>query len=305
MRRSLFFAALLCASAASAETLRVEVWYPAASDSAAALRSIQVEPFGGDAGDDLTVQVEDALRAVDLGQGRYFQVIPAATGSGGEALLRGTADTEMRYSDYSEEHERCIKDGDGKCTAVKEKITVKCGRRHVELVVALRLVARDGTLLWSDNRPEVYDDSYCEDAEGPPRSRGAITRELNAKVARRLRLDFAPRRASEDVRVDENRKGLSKEDASIFKQAVRAVKDGQEAAACASWSALDSMGPKHAPTLFNIGLCAESGGDDAAAADHYRAVLSISPRHAYALQGLDRIAARERARRQLAAHAAD
>lgn len=65
----------LLASAAGAESLRVGVWYPANSDQAAALRSIQVEPFGGDAGDDLTVQVEDVLRGIDL---VYRQALPLA-----------------------------------------------------------------------------------------------------------------------------------------------------------------------------------------------------------------------------------
>ncbi len=303
MRRFVLAAAtLLLASAAGAESLRVGVWYPANSDQAAALRSIQVEPFGGDAGDDLTVQVEDVLRGIDLGQGPYFQVIPAATGSGGEALLRGTADTEQRFADYTEEHERCVKDGDGKCTSAKKKFTVKCTRRTVELVVALRLIGQDGTLLWSDSRPETYQDSFCEDAESSPRARKSIGRELAGKVAARLRRDFAPFYANDSIRVDENRKGLNKTEAAVFKQAVRSVKDGDAAAACSAWAGLDQG---HAPTVYNLGLCAESTGEDAIAARQYARTLSLDPRHAMARRGLDRIADRTRAHRQLEAHAAE
>lgn len=306
MRRiSYAFALLLGATGAWAETIRVEVWYPAASDNAAALRSIQVEPFGGNAGDDLTIQAEDALRAVNLGDGPYFRVIPAVTGSGGEALLRGTADTEQRSSDFTEQHERCVKDAKGECTTAKEKITVKCRRRTVELVVQLRLIARDGTLLWSDNRPETHQDSYCEDADDAPRPRSGIARELAGKVALRVRNDFAPRRGSEDVRVDEGRKGLSKSDADNFKAAVRQVKDRQVPAACATWAALGETNPDHAPTQYNLGLCHEAGGNDAAAAAQYRRVLAGHARHGLAQRGMARIADRDRVRRQLEAHAAD
>lgn len=305
MRSILFPLALLIgATAVQAETIRVAGFYPATSSNAAALRSIMVEPFGGDAGDDLTIQVEDTLRSIDLGRGPWFQVIPATTGSGGEALLRGTAETEQRFSEYTEEHERCIKDADGKCTAAKEKVTVKCRKRQVELVVQLRLIGRDGALLWSDNRPELYEESRCEDSEGTPRARGAIARELNAKVARRLRFDFAPRRVTDDVRVDENRKGLNKDDAAAFKEAVRWTKEDAEVA-CQVWGGIADRNPRHVPTLYNLGLCAESGAGTGPelAREQYRAALAIDPKHKAAQRGLDRLAAYDRAAEQLRAHA--
>ncbi len=297
--------ALAAASPAMAETIRVQTLRPAASDEAAALRSIQVEPFGGEAGDSLTIQLEDELRAINLGQGPYFRVIPAATGSGGDALLRGTADIEQRFSDYTEKRERCIKDDRGNCTSEKEQVTVKCRRRHVDLVVELRLIAPDGTLLWSDNRPESFEESRCEDAETAPATRGQIVRNLSGKVARRVRFDVAPSVGSEDVRVDEGRKGLSKPDSDRFKAAVRSVKDRQVPAACASWNDLAGTYPDHVPTRFNLGLCAESAGDDAAATTHYRQVLALDPRNGAAQRGLSRIVARDRAMRQLQAHAAE
>lgn len=302
------YAALAClalgaASPAMAETIRVQTLRPAASDEAAALRSIQVEPFGGDAGETLTIQLEDELRGINLGQGPYFRVIPAATGSGGEALLRGTADVEQRFSDYTENRERCIKDDRGNCTAEKEQVTVKCRRRQVDLVVQLRLIAPDGTLLWSDNRPESLTESRCEDSDTAPATRGAIVRELSGKVARRVRFDFAPSVGAEDVRVDEGRKGLSKPDSERFKAAVRSVKDRQVPAACASWAELAGTYPDHLPTRFNLGLCAESAGNAATAAGHYRHVLALDPKNGSAQRGLSRIASRDRAMRQLQAHA--
>ncbi len=297
--------AFAVASPAMAETIRVQTLRPAASDEAAALRSIQVEPFGGEAGDTLTIQVEDELRGVRLGQEPYFRVIPAATGSGGEALLRGTADVEQRFSDYTEKRERCIKDDRGNCTSEKEQVTVKCRRRQVDLVVQLRLIAPDGTLLWSDNRPESFTESRCEDADTAPATRGQIVRDLSGKVARRVRSDFVPSAGSEDVRVDEGRKGLAKPDSDRFKAAVRSVKDRQVPAACAAWGELAATYPDHVPTRFNLGLCAEAAGDAATATAHYRHVLTLDPRNGPAQRGLWRLASRDRAMRQLEAHAAE
>lgn len=298
--------ALLASTAAHAETIRVVTLYPATSDEAAALRSIQVEPFGGNAGADLTIQTEDVLRGISLGNGPWFRVIPAATGGGGEALLRGTADTEQRFADYTEQRERCIKDADGKCTSAKEKVTVRCRRRTIELVVQLRLIARDGTLLWSDNRPESLTDSHCEDAESQPRARNSVTRELNGRLARRIRFDFAPRRETEEVRVDENRKGLNKEDAAAFKDAVRWTKQDAEVA-CQIWEGLADRNPNHAPTLYNVALCAESGAGtrDVAPQQTYSRTLALNSKHSLAQRGLERIAAGARSSRQMAAHAAE
>lgn len=303
MRRLAFLSlGLLFAGAAYAETISTTVLYPAGSDEAAALRSIQIEPFGGDAGADLTVQIEDSLRQAEDGTGRYFQIIPAATGRGGEALLRGSAQTEVRYSDYSEEHDRCIKDAKGACTAAREKVMVRCTKRQVELVVALRLIATDGTLLWSDNRPENYQDNYCEDAETSPKSRNAIARELNGRVAVRIRQDFVPRIAVENIRVDENRKGLSKVDSEAFKQAVKLTKSDVKRA-CKIWLDLADRNRGHAPSQFNTGLCWEAAPDTGDNADlYYTRALAANPRHSAALRGKDRLAAAKRALVQAERH---
>lgn len=302
MRRSApILAACLFASTAQAETINVSTFEPAASDGAAELRSIVVETFSGDAGSDLTFRIEDALRTIDLGQGPYFRIVPAGTGAGGEGLLRGSANTDQRFTNYTEEHERCIRDAQGKCTDAKEKVVVKCRRRMVDLAVDMRLVRRDGTLLWSDQRTETMQDSNCEDSNQTPRARTALVRDLAGRFAVRLRSEFAPRRGTLDVRVDESRKGLPKADADRFKAIVRMVKDRNVPAACQGWRELGALYPQHLPTQFNIGLCAESTGDDAAA----RAQYNLSQSLVAARAGLDRIAQRERAQRQLAAHEAD
>lgn len=296
---------LAAAAAARAETLRVWVLYPASSDAAASLQSIKVEPFGGDVGSDLSLKIEDVLRGIDLGDGPYFRIVPAGTSADAEAVLRGTAYSEQRFQEYTETRERCVRDASGNCTAVKEKVIVRCRRRHIELVVAMRLVARDGTLLWSDDRPEGYDDSSCEDNDTSPRARSAVARDLAGRVAQRLVSAFAPRRTAENIRVDEDRKGLNKPDSELFKTAVKATKrDWNEA--CGIWRDLAVRNLGHAPTMFNVGLCAEAGyPDKTPPRTYYRQVLTINPKHKYARQGLERLAGADRAQRQLQAHNAD
>jgi hypothetical protein len=298
--------ALVGASAASAETLRVETWRPAGSDQVSALRTIQIDSFGGASGPGLAIAIEDRLRRIELGQGPWFRIIPASIAQGdGEAVLRGTADLGMRASDYTAERERCIKDAQGKCTDRKEKYLVNCRRRDFQLELAVRMIARDGTLLWSDDQPEYLQDSNCSDDSSGPPTRSAIERQLIGRIAARVEAEFAPRREFEEVRVDENRKGLAKPDAASFKAAVRSVKDGQGQTACAAWATLGQAYPQHQPTQFNLGLCAEAAGDDARARTQYDLVARLNPRQLQAASGLRRLDARARAFRQVEAHLRD
>lgn len=304
IRLILVAAAMSLSGPLHAETLRVGGIYPATSDAAAAVRALSVEPFGGEVGPELSFKVEDVLRAATLRGESWYQVIPGPAGNV-DATLRGTAYSEQRITDYTEEHERCINDAKGNCTQATEKFQARCKRRVIDLIVRIRLIAPDGRLLWSDDRPESNTDSWCEDSEKAPRPRSAVARSLAERVAIRLRNDFVPREFSEDIRLDENRKGLAKADADLSKAALKKVKQRAAGQACADWRSLAARSPQHMPTLYNVGLCAESAGDYAGAAELYGQVAAGDPRHDKARSGLGRIAARERAQRQAEAHSAD
>lgn len=298
--------ALLAASTAQAETLRVESARPARSDDLAALRTITVEPLGGRSGGALGIMVEDALREVDLGTGPWFRIVPASVGNiAVDAALRGTADRDAELTDYTEERERCVRDANNKCSDTKEKYTVPCLRRRVGVTATLRLIRRDGTLLWSDNGTEPYEDSKCADSSGKSRPLAEIEKMLAGRIAERLRRDLAPQRGSADIRVDESRKGLAKPDAESFKAAVRAVRESRGGEACAAWERLGVTYPQHLPTQFNLGLCAEASGDAAKAAQQYELALRLNPRSTAAKDGLARLDANARALRQIEAHRLD
>lgn len=302
MRNTVLALAVLAqAAAAGAETLRVDNFFPARSDALVMLREVQVERLDGDVGSAMTLQVEDRLRAVGDDKGPWFRVVPASLGANtGDAVLRGVADMDFRRSEVLEQRERCIRDAQNKCTDQKEKYQVSCLVREFALNTTLRLIGRKGELLWSDDGREPLSDKRCADQTGSPRQPRDIERQLIAQVVRRMEQDWVPRREVLDVRVDESRKGLAKDEAESFKQAVRLVRDGRQGEACAAWVLLGQRNPGHVPTQFNLGLCAEFAGQADEARRKYDEVLTINPRYGAASTGIGRLEARERALRQFA-----
>ena len=297
-------AALALAFPAQAETLDLSGIYPAGNDEAAALRSIAVERFGGELGPALAMRIEDELRQVSVDGRPWLRILPARGGGEGEGTLTGTAYGEGKQARFTREREECVRQNQYKQCEEKKKVQVQCIRRSLELDVALRLVRADGTLIYSADRPERYEDSRCDGDSGELRERSSVERELVGRVATRVRFDVAPVQRREQVRIDENRKGLSKVDGESFKAAVRLTKSDQEAA-CAAFGVLRQGNPGHGPTLANLGLCAERAGRDSDAAALYRQVQASEPRNGMARTGLGRIADRDRARAQLAAHYAE
>lgn len=294
-------AALGAWAPAHAEVLKIVGLAPATNDRAAALKSIVVEEFGGNEGPVLAIRVEDVLRQASIGNGPYFRILPSSAGGEGQGLLRGTADSDVRLVRYTQDREKCTaKDQAGKCTE-RKKVKVDCARRTMQLSVMLRLVDREGQLLLSEDRPETLQDSYCDDDEKSPRTRSDMVREMASKVAARLRTDFAPALRSDEIRVDEGRKGLSKEDGERVKSAIRLTKT-DPAMACALWKSLGEANPSHVPTQYNVGLCAEQANRDDEARQAYRAVQQIEPGNAAAQRGMLRLDSRARAKAQVAAH---
>lgn len=289
------------AAPARAEVLQVFWLAPAGNDQLAELRTIAVEPLGGNEGAALTIRLEEMLRGVSLDGGPYFQLLDPGAAKPAEGLLSGTANSDLRFTRFTEEREECAKkDEADKCIGHK-KIKLICARRFVDLTVVLRAVRIDGTVIYTDDRTETHESKSCEGDAQPPRARGDVVRDQIRGLVDRLRLDFAPRFRDEAVRVDENRKGLSKPDGARFKTAVRLTKTDTRAA-CAAWRELAVTNPAHVPTLFNVALCDEHEGRRDAAAQGYRAVLQLAPRTWPASAALGRIDLDARARAQLAAH---
>lgn len=286
---------------ARAEVLQVFWLAPAGNDRLAELRTIAVEPLGGNEGEALAIRLEDMLRAISLDGGPYFQMLDPRAGKRAEGVLRGTANSDLRFSRFTEEREDCAKkDEVGKCIEPK-KIKVNCSRRFVDLTVVLRAVRIDGTVIHTADRTETHESKSCEGDSQPPRARAEVVRDQIRVLVDRMRLDFAPRFRDETVRVDENRKGLSKPDAARFKTAVKLTKTDTRAA-CTAWREVLATNPQHVPTLFNVALCDEHETRRDAAAQGYKMVLQLAPRTGAASAALGRIGLDASARAQLAAH---
>lgn len=289
-------AALGGATQAGAETLPVSGIYAAGSDEAATVRTIALESFSGDKGTSLGFAISDSLETAVFDGEPWFLVYPTA-GEDVDAVMRGSAGIEIRETDLEDRKVTDCKkrDKDKKC--IEEKVTFyECTRLEVTLYPQLRLIARDGTEIYS-NRTRLEDaKSYCANDSTLP-SADAMLEGLIRSFAWTVRRDLAPEFRSEDVRVLESRKGMDRGSRNAFRDAVRLTKTDIDGA-CSAFAALESANPAHVSILFNIGLCAEGRGELDEAERYYGRALSIEPGKDYAVAGLDRVASKRRAQFQ-------
>jgi hypothetical protein len=290
-------AALWCA-AATAETLPVSGVYPAGNDAAAALRSIAVERFGGDDGQQVGIAAADRLRAVTIDGEPYFRVVPE--GARADAVLQGTAVAESSRRDSGTREESvCVeRDEDHDCIK-KEKRKIPCWDLVVRLDTTVRLVRTDGAVVFALDSEDEQPQRFCEGDDRPSRER--LIRTLAERQADRLRGEFAPEQRSEQVRVMEDRDGLSKDDGRAFRAGVQLTKTDR-GAACDAWMALAERNPDHPSVLFNLGLCEESQGQLREAHDYYQRVIAGGEDEDYARQGAARVEGRWRANAQIESH---
>lgn len=310
--------ALGLAGAATAETLPVEGVYAAGTDAPSRARSIAIAEFSGRGGERLAFAIDSALRNATIEGRPWFDLsftAPAFGDSytygggagqpvqrgGPDAVLRGIGDVEVRDTDSgSKEVEECVaRDDSDRCTE-RKKVFYPCRDRNVTLRPEVRLVSREGELLYAKGDTLVASRRFCEDEEQTPPVSGMIE-ELASRFAAEVRGDLAPTERYDNIRVLESREGMSKPDQTAFRAALRLTKN-DIAGACRAFEALEATNPQSITILFNIGLCHENADDLEAAAARYEAVLAISPRKPEPQEGLARIASRLRAERQLALH---
>lgn len=310
-------AGIVCA-AAQAETLPVEGIYAAGTDAPSRARSIALADFSGRGGERVAFAIDSALRAAVIEGRPWFDLTftapafgdsytfdgspdrPAAR-SGPDAVMRGIAEVEWRdVESGTKDGEECAaKDDRGKC-AERTKVTYTCRAREVSLRPEVRLVAREGDMLYAKGDTLTASRRFCTDETTTP-SVDSMIEELARSFAGAVRLDLAPQWRAEDIRVLENRDGIAKPDHDAFRTAIRLTKT-DIAGACNAFEALEAGNPGSVSILFNIGLCREAAGDLAAAEQAYRSALALSPRKVEPRDGLARIASRVRAGRQLAIH---
>lgn len=307
---------LALGGAAAAETLPVEGVYAAETDAPSRARSIAIAEFSGRGGERLAFAIDSALRNAIIEGRPWFDLSftapafgDAYTYDGGagqpvqrggpDAVLRGIGDVEVRDIDAGEkEVEECVsRDETDRCSE-RRKVAYPCRDRNVTLRPEVRLVSREGELLYAKGDTLVASRRFCEDEEQAPPISGLIE-ELASGFAAQVRRDLAPTERHDDIRVLESREGMSKADAAAFRAALRLTKNDVEAA-CRAFEALEATNPQSVTILFNIGLCREGEGDLDAAERFYRQADAIDQGKIEPTAGLVRIKLRRRAESQLA-----
>jgi hypothetical protein len=304
-----------------AETLPVEGIYAAGTDAPSRARSIAIAGFAGRGGERLAFAIDSALRGAVIEGRPWFELTfaepprgttytydrdadPAAYRGGADAVMRGIAEVEWRdRDDGTKQVEECVtRDDRGKCTE-KKKVDIPCRAREVTFRPEVRLVAREGELLYGKGDQLTTSRRFCKDEEGSP-SVDSMVEELARQFADAVRFDLAPTQRYETIRVLESRDGMSKPDQATFRTALRLTKS-DVSEACAVFGELKQGNPQSVTLLFNAGLCLERLGELGTAAQLYEAALAISPRKLEPQEGLRRIASRERAARQVSIHYGD
>ncbi|OYX63923.1 MAG: hypothetical protein B7Y88_11930 [Sphingomonadales bacterium 32-64-17] len=225
-------AALAAAAPATAETLTVETYSPALSKAALGVRSIAVDRFAGREGARFSFMVADALQQASIRGQPWFTVLVDA-GAEVDAVLEGGVTPHISEHSFRRKREVCWTENEqGECTE-KREVELDCIRLMVNVRPDVRLVARDGTLLWTSTSARGDQEEFCPDVDSDPDVRSMID-DVLPDLVQDISRELTPRGTMLPVRIMERRNGLSGDDRDSFRDAIRLTK-GDEAAACESF----------------------------------------------------------------------
>ena len=296
---------ILLAAPSHAETLPVSTMAPANTNDAIGIDVIMIDDFEGSAGPDLKYALMDRLAAINVEQGPFFKVVPSdKAGSGASGIRRGTlfgmAQVDVDEIELDPRIEKtCIEEKDDEC--VRYRTTeVACYAIVVSLNANVRMVAELGREeRYSNGGERARRLEYCAGDDRPTISE--IGQSLIDGFAREVRMDFAPRRGGEQVRLLEKRKGLSKEDRATFKRALALTKHDQ-IGACALFDRLAKSNFDHQSVRFNTAVCRESEGDLRQALNDQKIIEGRHGSHSYVRTAIARLQATLAAKDQVSKH---
>lgn len=293
--------AISIAAPVSAETLPIEGVYPAGNDQMAALNSIAIGPFGGEEGQSLAIELEQNLSNARVRGAPYFSIVPFRGKGGADGTIGGTANSRLEsHSEIAVRRVCAYEDNNGKCKQWRQ-VRISCDRRIVTLNYTVTVEGRRRERVFGVSKTAVNSMLICPDSGEAP-AVDVVVGHLVSGVAAELRLQFAPLETREDIRVKEGTEGLQNNAKKRFKEGIKATKRNV-ASACEIWTEVDQLVPNHAPTLFNLGLCAESRRDYNAAEAFYQRVADLNRTERYAVEAIERLNRRRHAERQLATQA--
>jgi hypothetical protein len=282
-----------------AETLPIEGVYPAGNDRLSALNSLAMGQFSGSDGQAMEIELEQNLRDVYVRGAPYFNMVPFRGKADADGTISGSSSGRTESRNELGQREECVyRNAKGNC---KEYRTVKinCTRRIVTLNYTVTVEGRRRDRVFAITKTAVDSLLICPDSGEAPAVDVVIGR-LVSGVASELRMQFAPFEMRDNIRVKEGVDGLQNNAKKKFKEAVKLTKRNV-ASACEVWGEVDQLVPNHAPTLFNLGLCAESKRDYNGAEALYKRVADLNRSETYAVEAIVRLNRRRQAERQIEA----
>ena len=289
---------LIMSTPLQAETLPIEGVYPAGNDSLAALNSLSMGVFSGGDGQTLVLVLEQRLRDVNLRGAPYFNIVPFRSDADGTLSGSASGRSESR-NELGRRRECAYRGPKGNCKEHRW-VNVSCTRRSVTLNYAIAVVGRRRERLFTITNTAANSELICPDS-GEVAPVDIVIGQLVSGVANELRLQFAPLEVWDNIRVKEGTDGLQNNAKTKFKDGIRLTKRNI-ASACEVWNEVDQLVPNHAPTLFNLGLCAESRRDYNGSEALYKRVADLNRGETYAIEAIQRLNRRRHADRQIAAH---
>lgn len=283
-----------------AETLPIEGVYPAGSDQLAVLNSLAIGPFARQDGQALAIELEQRLANVQVRGVPYFTIVPFRAKGGADGTITGSAASSVETRrEQVRDRECAYEDDKGKCKQWRN-VTITCTRRIVTLSYTVQVEGRRRERIYGVATNAAESLLLCPNSGDAPPVEAAVGY-LISKVATELRLQFAPLEIRDEIRVKEGTDGLQNNAKKKFKDGIRLTKRNVTSA-CTVWGEVDQLVPDHAPTLFNLGLCAESRRDYNAAETLYRRVFELNRSERYANEAIERLNRRRQAERQIASH---
>ncbi|NML07487.1 hypothetical protein [Sphingomonas sp. G-3-2-10] len=283
--------AMLAATPAAAETLTMTGLFPAPWREAAMLRSIAVERLGGRDGAATGMAIERALSRPSGRTGAWFEIVYGGRRNNGgyaDGTLSGAVSSGVEDSYFKRPEKQCTqRDKDNKCTK-EEEVQVNCTRRVANLSADLRIVRRDGRIVYSAVKPLREEITWCQ-GQSPSRTAEEMINGMIGQIAEGVRRDTVPVTDTYSIRILESSKGIPKEHNRFFKDTIKLTQrnPGQ---ACQDWQRLNQMIPNNGVIVFNIGLCTEWRGDLQGALRWYRqASPLLGRRNNEADTGLNRV----------------
>lgn len=272
---------------ATAETLYVEGYEPAAFNRSPEFGSVFVEPITGLDGERLSFAIAGRLGDVTLREQQWFQVLPAGRSRDAQSILQGHITPSWSEASYRETREICwTTDDRGRCIERRE-VELDCIRVTMTFAPDLRLVARDGGTLWSDRWTRSQSQGFCPELDPQPTFDAYIAGWID-DTANATRFALAPSFRRRAIRIMESRSGLARNYRDAFRDAV-AMTNTDEAAACEMFETLYAANSDQPSLIFNTGLCAEQRGDWELAEARYRQALENDRSDDEGQEGLRRL----------------